>query len=143
MLIGSPDSCGIPVLIFFNQELHLWHRRERAAFSRGLHAHAALSTFGQHGPEIEIDAALGSVTDMPQQWTKHVLGWLMAAGLALALFLGGSPSAYAAVFPFTSPPAAPATLEMKVSFVGATPCAIMCVGIAGSGWPFSVIELGL
>lgn len=62
--------------------------------------------------------------DMPvwaQQWTKQVVGWLVAAGLALALFLGGSSTAYAAVFPFASPPAAPATLEMKVSCCGAWP----------------------
>ena len=126
-----------------NRELHLWHRREHAAFSRGLHLHAGLPAASQQGPETGKDAALGSVTDMPQQWTKHVLGWLMAAGLALALFLGGSPSAYAAVFPFTSPPAAPATLEMKVSCVGAGPCAMMCFDTAESGWPSSATGLGL
>ena len=49
-----------------------------------------------------------------QQWTRQLTSWLVAAGLALALFIGSSPTADAAIFPFAPPPTAPATLEMKV-----------------------------
>ena len=97
------------------------HRQRHAAVSRYLQLHRALPTASQQGPEASSEAGIDFDMPMAQQWARQCLGWLMAAGLALALFLGGSPTAYAAVFPFASTPAAPATLEMKVSLHGAGP----------------------
>lgn len=59
-------------------------------------------------------AAHAEQTGWQQQWHSRVASFLMAAGLALALLLGGSPAANASVFPLVEAPVNPATLEMKV-----------------------------
>ncbi len=60
------------------------------------------------------DAAHAEQTGWQQQWQSRVASFLMAAGLALALLMGGSSPAYASVFPLVETPVNPATLEMKV-----------------------------
>lgn len=59
-------------------------------------------------------AAVGAAAPVFERWQSRVASFLVAAGLALALFLGSSPAAFASVFPLVETPASPATLEMKV-----------------------------
>ena len=60
------------------------------------------------------DAAAAAAVSALNHWSQKALQILFAAGLAVALLFGTSPTACAAVFPFAEAPAAPATLEMKV-----------------------------
>lgn len=105
---GAHD-CLHPCAFLYSAGLSCSH----GSLCRHTHSIARRASQLHHALPSTSEAATNSTEAWPQQWTRQVAGWLVAAGLAIALMF--SPTAYAAVFPFTGPPpAAPAAMEMKV-----------------------------